>query len=449
MHKIITMLRDAEKSFLSISIFLIFISILSYWLSIGYIISDVNFIVGALMLPYLCIVQKGNNKVGFYTILAVLSIILSFILPSRTLHFFSLTFSILSFIEMAYGRVNLLPALAIGLMSSLMANFSLVFSFPIRLKISALAAKGLAFIDPTASVSGNIIHFKGTDFSVDTECMGLTMLQISALLALFLIAHFQRETHKKIPPLSIIVILGISFLLNIVFNLLRIVLLILFKWLPNTIMHDAVGLIGLALYVFIPLYFVEKWAFKSHSKAVSNTASFNKNNTFFYIKNIVLCAFSCCLIYFSIFDINDKKPLNKTTNFTIKNLENNRCPKTILPDGIVKYENGEILAYIKPILGFYAAEHSPLICWQGSGFAFGEVKLDTINGLEIYTGTLKKGNDTLQTAWWYDNGITRTASQTTWRASILRGQPNFNLINISANNELVLRENIKKILSTN
>jgi hypothetical protein len=101
MHKIINVLRDAEKSFLSISIFLIFISILSYWLSIGYIISDVNFIVGALMLPYLCIAQKGNNKVGFYTILAVLSIISSFILPSRTLHFFSLTFSILSFIEMA------------------------------------------------------------------------------------------------------------------------------------------------------------------------------------------------------------------------------------------------------------------------------------------------------------------------------------------------------------
>ena len=401
------------------------------------------------MLPYLCIVQKGNNKIGLYTILAILSIILSFILPSRTLHFFSLTFSILSFIEMAYGKVNLLPALAICLMSSLMANFSLVFSFPIRLKISTLATKGLAFIDPSAAVSGNIIHFKGTDFSVDTECMGLTMLQISMLLALFLIAHFQHEKLKKITPLSIFVILGISFLLNIVFNLLRIVLLILFKWLPNTFMHDAAGLIGLVLYVFIPLYFIVKWAFKNHSVTIPNTSSFDRNNSLFYIKNGLLCAFSSCLIYFSIFEINDKKSLNKTTNFTIKNLENNRCPKTILPDGIVKYENEEILAYIKPILGFYAAEHSPLICWQGSGYTFGEVKLDTINGLEIYTGTLKKGNNTLQTAWWYDNGVTRTASQTTWRASILRGQPNFNLINISANNELVLRENIKNILSTN
>ena len=192
-----------------------------------------------------------------------------------------------------------------------------------------------------------------------------------------------------------------------------------------------------------------KWAIKNHSVTIPNTSSFDRNNSLFYIKNGLLCAFSSCLIYFSIFEINDKKSLNKTTNFTIKNLENNRCPKTILPDGIVKYENEEILAYIKPILGFYAAEHSPLICWQGSGYTFGEVKLDTINGLEIYTGTLKKGNNTLQTAWWYDNGVTRTASQTTWRASILRGQPNFNLINISANNELVLRENIKNILSTN
>ena len=133
---------------------------------------------------------------------------------------------------------------------------------------------------------------------------------------------------------------------------------------------------------------------------------------------------------------------------TINYLEQTHCPKTIEKDGILKYKNDVILVYLKPIPGFYAAEHSPLICWQGSGYIFGQVKSMLINDIEIYTGVLKKGDETLQTAWWYDNGKSQTASQTEWRTAILKGEPNFNLVNITAVDTATLYKNIENILKS-
>jgi exosortase N len=154
------------------------------------------------------------------------------------------------------------------------------------------------------------------------------------------------------------------------------------------------------------------------------------------------------LLYVSLYDTHDKRPLNTLTLLTIKYLEDTHCPKSQAHDGILKYDDGEILVYLKPIPGFYAAEHSPMICWQGSGYVFGQVKSTYMGGMELYTGILKKGDETLQTAWWYDNGKTRTASQTVWRTAILHGEPNFNLVNITAGDSVSLRHNIERILAT-
>ncbi len=430
------------------------------------------------MLPYLIIVKSKNRTGWFYSFLTIISLIGSLYLPTRTLHFFTLAFAALAYIEWQYGRLNLLPMFAVVLMSSLVTNFSLVFSFPIRLKISTLAAKGLSIFDPKTYSDGNIIHFRETDFSVDTACMGLTMLQMSLLLALFLMAYFERfwfvprndsydfhseniVSHNVFTPLSIMAVLGIALGLNVFFNLLRIILLVLFGWMPDTFMHDAAGVVGLGLYVFLPLYFIVKTgaSFLNNSSYTFPISAFPKVKNFwkrvltFKIINSFKYSFTILtliwLTYISFYKISDKIPQAKSNLLTINYLEKSNCPKTLGKDGILKYENDEILAYLKPIPGFYAAEHSPLICWQGSGYTFGHVKSMLINDIEIYTGILKKGDDTLQTAWWYDNGKIQTASQTAWRTAILNGEPNFNLVNITAIDTVTLYKNIKFILKNN
>ena len=437
---------------------LFFIVLLLGWIASDYIHTDTSFIIGLMMLPYLAIIQKGGRKGGLYTILAIISLIGSIYLPTRTLHFFTLAFALLAYTEMQWGCLNILPLFAVVFMSSLVTNFSLVFSFPIRLKISILAAKGLTLFDPKAVAEGNIIHFRGTDFSVDTACMGLIMLQMSLLLALFLIAYFEREKQVIFTPLSIFTILVTGLGLNVFFNLLRIILLVLFGWMPETFMHDAAGVVGLGLYVFLPLYFIVKKGASLGAKRKDtfiidsiSKSNFPKIRNFLkevsvplkYLFTTFLLGF---LTYISLFEIHDKKPFNAPTLLTIKYLEDTHCPKTQAKDGILKYDNGEILVYLKPIPGFYAAEHSPMICWLGSGYTFGQVKSETIGNMEIYTGTLKKGHETLQTAWWYDNGKTQTASQITWRTAILKGEPHFNLVNITAADSVTLRLNIAYIL---
>jgi exosortase N len=110
-----------------------------------------------------------------------------------------------------------------------------------------------------------------------------------------------------------------------------------------------------------------------------------------------------------------------------------------LTHGVVQYVNDSILIYVKPIQGFYSAEHTPLICWEGNGYKFSATNEKTLpNGQKYYTGLLKKGTETIHTAWWYSNGTTKTTSQWTWRWLDLKGDSDFFLINISANEEKVL-----------
>jgi exosortase N len=227
--------------------------------------------------------------------------------------------------------------------------------------------------------------------------------------------------------------------------------------MPDTFIHNAAGIAGLGLYVFLPLYFLihflaKKYAHKVQQNAIplwtklSNIASTEQRSAALS-ENIFQGIMILSLVYISFFSINDKKTYTPSTQLTIKTLEDNNCPKKIVKDGILSYQNADILVYIKPIIGFYAAEHSPLICWQGSGYTFGQVNTATIKNVEIYRGVLKNNQDTLQTAWWYDNGMTRTTSQTVWRAALLKGEKDFNLVNVTSADSAILHKHLEMILA--
>jgi hypothetical protein len=103
---------------------------------------------------------------------------------------------------------------------------------------------------------------------------------------------------------------------------------------------------------------------------------------------------------------------------------------------VVSYYGRDVLVYLKPIGRFYAAEHSPLVCWAGSGFALTESGEDPGG---FYLGKLQKEapdgqRETLYTAWWYDNGAQQTNSQWAWRWAELRGSRPFFLVNVTADN---------------
>src|SRR5690606_7473196 len=102
-------------------------------------------------------------------------------------------------------------------------------------------------------VLGNIIVLNGQEFAVDPACTGLNMLTVSLLLSLFMLAFYQRKTGHGNSFLLVAGVLLLTFGLNILANLFRIVLLVLFKIPASNIFHDLVGMACLILYVVLPL----------------------------------------------------------------------------------------------------------------------------------------------------------------------------------------------------
>jgi exosortase N len=152
--------------------------------------------------------------------------------------------------------VNHLPLFLLGVLSPVFNFLSTVFGFPIRLRLSAWAGALLQGAGLEMAVSGNVISVNGTDFSVDPACMGLNMLVVSLIIALLLLAFQERKRQQTLPMYRIVLVLLATFGLNLLGNLIRIVLLVWFRLLPDNPLHDAVGMVCLLTYVVLPLWYL-------------------------------------------------------------------------------------------------------------------------------------------------------------------------------------------------
>ena len=107
---------------------------------------------------------------------------------------------------------------------------------------------------------------------------------------------------------------------------------------------------------------------------------------------------------------------------------------------VLAYRFGDAIVFRKPIGAFYHAEHSPLICWRGSGYEIVEVERRRApdGAGELYVGTLRRGGERLRTAWWMSNGERNTIRQAEWRADMAGGARGYALVNVTAATEAAL-----------
>lgn len=311
-----------------------------------------------------------------------------------------------------------------------MTNWITVFGFPIRLFLSQQAAAGLAFTGLAAHSAGNLIILRGQEFAVDPACMGLTMVQISYLFLLALTVIHERDNSRVLPNWSVIVLVIITGLLVLIFNLLRIILLCLFGWMPGTFLHEAGGLTGLILYVFGSLWWIVRFFHRRFAQPLAIATATTPNRL--SLKTIGVHAL-LLLAVGGAFVTSNPAPRE---NWAVlqPSFDTTGMVRTAQQHGVVQYFGNELLVYMKPIIGFYSAEHSPLVCWVGSGFQLKESDEMTLpNGFSVYTGTLENDNaEKLYTSWWYDNGQHRTTSQWEWRQRDAMCEPPFFLINVTA-----------------
>jgi exosortase N len=414
------------------AILLIYISLRSY-LNINFTV-----VIGFLLLPYVWSSNLENRTSNRWLVVVILLSIACWYLSIMTLFYWLAVMGLIFAFESLRSRLTILPIALLFTISMIFRYLSEVFTFPIRIWLSACVGSLLKFCQFDIKISGNNIVLNGSDFSIEPACMGLDMIGISLMMSIFLIAFYQKKTQRIASDFWILVVLILTFGINIINNFFRMTLLILLKIAPENPFHEIVGLICFLIYVCLPLsYFIPK-VFHRISMEVQMTEvvllkdDFRKNS----IKKslIVLHLFLSFTIYFII--VSGVEKIRKQ-----QNLESTNVLKQFEVEQI---RTDKALIYIKKIPAFYSVEHSPLFCWRGSGYDLTNIDESTINHQKIYTGTLVKGNEKLKTAWWFTDDKTLTISQLEWRWIAFKENKSFKLVNITANSEVDLESEIIK-----
>ncbi|WP_207535653.1 exosortase N [Desertivirga arenae] len=414
-----------------------------FYLSIGlvafrnYFIWDATTVCGFLLLPLIFRLNACSRSMRFLP-LSLLSAVLAIFFPVNSCLFLAAIFALMFFTETYIGKINVSAVLTLLIVSPVFKFFINTFGFPLRLWLSDIAANIFSISGLPAKAEGNIININQNSFTVEQACAGLSMLSISLVICLFLIAHWESRVNKRIKVWQIFGLLTLSFFLNLSGNLIRILFLVLLRVEPDNIFHDLIGVTCLIVYTVLPLMYFAKWLVKRGNLIEHPTNKINNNYPPLLVIHFILFSI---ILYVSL---NLSSIDNMNTRTTRIHL--NGFDREIMDNKIVKFSNKSSLIYFKPSV-FYAPDHDPKICWRGSGYMFDTVKEDKVLNYNVYTGILKKGKEKLYTAWWYSSGNTTTTNQFEWRWKSAVSNEEFYLINVTAGSEKEVLSLVRALIS--
>lgn len=334
---------------------------------------------------------------------------------------------------------------ALLLLSPGLRYFSALFTFPIRLQLSEWAGGLLRLAGADVRAEGNVLIRQSAagapvEMAVDPACMGLQMTGVSLLVALFLLIWREKQTRKAV-PVGWVPAYGLAaFGLTIVCNLFRIVLLVLFGAMPGTWAHEAIGLLCIVAYAWLPAWLLAGLLVDRFGRPDQQTAP-GRPLILSAIGGLSLLALGFGIMAFTARP-NEPDPSDTAQRWqryfagTEPYLRQPPAAwqQKTLPNGFVRLTKPGILIYLKPQTDWFSADHSPMTCWRGSGYELRQVRETVLNGHPAYIGELRRQGKTLYTAWWFSNGRTTTISQLTMRGRMLRGEPRFVLVNVTTAN---------------
>ncbi|UTW62323.1 exosortase N [bacterium SCSIO 12741] len=410
---------------------------LSYYLRF-----DFNLILTLMALPVCITVERHHRGSWRYAVLSVGLLALYPVLKVQSLFFLGFCSFVLFIIDHWMGKINHLP-MALLLVSSPFALFAMeVIGFPLRLELTQWAAFCCRWFEPNLVAEGNRLLLGEEVFRVDPECMGLKLMNTTFVLGLAFLAYFQRKRNQFL-PLSFIPAWGLlSLLLVLIGNLIRIVLIVFFRAMPETPLHEIIGLVTWLVYTLLPLLgltygFLRFWGKPTEAKTQHRSAPF---------RNGVLMTLLLLGLLTGI-NINRDEFRNRPKQQELATRELPGFTRKVNDHQVVQYENDLALIYVKPGVHFYGADHTPLICWKGSGYQFRNERILTLGEQQIFAAELLQNDSKLFTAWWYDNGSHQTISQWDWRWRMAKGEPSFRLINLTCSSEEELHHQLQSLLS--
>ncbi len=415
-------------------------TILCFQNLVFYLDPNISLFVFLALTPFVLTIQKEHRRIRFAW-LSVLCIVLYFFLKMQLLYFLSFASLILFIIESNLGKVNALPLFIILLISPYSSFIFNVFGFPTRLLLTDIAGYALSFVYDGASSSGNNILLNGQSFSVDPECMGLKMVGYGFATTLVFIGFAEKNYQVKLKLPILLAILSISAVFIVLSNLFRILAIVIVQAKPETISHELIGLLCFGFYCILPVYFVCKGIAKRSPAAEKAVILQRTPNKIYSIPLTILLVAALSYFNFNRGNYRNIQVDLKSSEVVLDGFE-----KTITKHKVVQFQNANSLIYIKPACHFFAPDHSPTICWRGSGYEFKNINTTQIGNYDIYTAELHKEKEVLYTAWWFDNGQEKTISQLDWRWKTALGAEPFRLINLTAISKEDLDLQVKDVI---
>lgn len=382
----------------------------------------------------LLLAQRQGPPTHRYALLTLPLLLIGCWMPSSTVFYAACCTLFLWLVEQRWGRRSNLALLLMALLAPFVSYMANTWSFPIRLQLTDWAAGGLHWVGFDVVAQGNIVVFDGQDFSVDTACMGLQMLVTAAVLAVFVMAQYERQAGRAVPVGWAALGLCAMLVLAVLANYLRLLALIVFRVLPDSPMHDFIGLLSLSVYALLPFYL--GWRAVTGGQGVgrpfqAGPGSRSANHKKIY-GPLLVAAFG--LLFYQAYRLHpDPLPSPSAANFQLPGYASSTTAT-----GMIQLKSERTLIYIKPLSHPFKGTHDPKVCWQGSGYEF--QRLDTLHvaGQVVYAAQLQKGEDRLHTAWWYDNGPETTISEWGWRWGMLRSGTPYYLVNVTVGKEAEL-----------
>ncbi len=406
-----------------------------------YLTYDFSLLLTFLLAPFIIYITQPGRYSWRFGWLAILLLAMYGVTGVLTALYFAIITLILLVVERYWGRVNDATFILLALSGSITRYFISSIGFPLRLELSAWAGKVLKVLDPTTEVLGNVIIYRSEEYLVDPACMGVNMVITGLVISLAMLRYYELKQAGPFNKLGLVLVLVFTLLAVVAANLFRILALVLTGFPPETAGHEVVGLVSLIVYAILPVgLFIRMLSKKGW--LVTKPFVYNAAAPASHSKYAVLLL--CGVIAWFGFTYVPQANYVKDSSYLKLRLDGYKAQTTKLD--VLQLIGDEGLIYIKPPATFYGSDHSPYICWSGSGYVFKQMQEDTIAGIAMYTARLEYKTDTLYTCWWFSNGHQRTIEQLVWRLESLKGKEPFALVNVTSTSPAKLEEQIKVVM---
>lgn len=434
---------------------LVVIALLTSLRPLSFVRADFNFWLGILAVPFVLRIKQPGQLSYRYAFAVVLFLAFFVLTGVRTSFLAAFGCYLFFLVESTKGKLGVLPLVLLALISPVFKYFSMAWSFPLRLKLSLFSAKILNLMGRTTKLHGNMFTTGDYTFSVDEACAGLHMIVTALIVVLIFITYQERKWNRtlRLPGYLSLIVVGLALVL--ISNLFRIVGIVALVALPGSMAHDMIGLFALLVYVLVPMYFLCLVAVKRLGRPPKEGASPTEIQGkpvlkgFSYGENqkpkVALLTAGLLLLAMAVLGFRTPDVSPEAADPVFASIAPAGYERSLTELGILKLEKDSALIYVKPAARFFGSDHNPSICWRASGYAITGEYISHIGDREVIMAQLVKEDETLYTAWWFDNGREQTIGQWEWRVKAAAGEPPFRMVNVTSLSEAQLIEELEKV----